>query len=89
MRSLIVLIATLALTSCATPKERIVYRDVDRPVAKPCVKRSDLPKETVFTDPVALEALQPDAGQKAIYSEYLAAKAELKALRPIAKVCSE
>lgn len=51
--------AALALTACATPKERIVYRTVTVPVFQPCAPKLDpKPDYPTLRAPVAADIFE-------------------------------
>ena len=54
MKRVAVLLA-LSLTACATPRERIVYRDVPTPIPVPCAVEAP-PEQKYAADKVDLDA---------------------------------
>lgn len=81
---------SFGLVACgSTPKERVVVKTVEVPVAQPCVSKEQAGEPLRLTDPKALAAMSPDERMQTAYAEWLGASARLAILEPIAKVCSE
>lgn len=81
------LLCLIALTACATPKERVVYQTVKVPVPVACAvsvpTRPSYPADTVSLDSTVFELAQAVMAERELRKAY---EAELSA---VAKACTE
>lgn len=83
----VAVIFALALAGCATPTERIVYRDVVQPVPTPCLTARVPEPEPKETDALDLETASLGEMIRAILIDRERAKVEALNLRSLIKAC--